>query len=45
MRVVLEKDRFGGEDRGAVGTFEGGFGTAEGAGCFGPERSSPATVA
>lgn len=41
---MLEKDRFGGEDRGAVGTVVEGWGAVEGVECFGAGFSSPATV-
>ena len=42
--VVLEKDRLGGEDLGAVGTDAPGLGIADGVGRFAAGRSSPATV-
>lgn len=41
-KVVLENDRFGGEDLGAVGTGAMGLGIAEV--CFCKDLSSPATV-
>lgn len=42
--VVLEKDRLGGEDLGAVGTDAPVLGIADGVGRFAVGRSSPATV-
>lgn len=42
--VVLEKDRFGGEDLGAVGTVTVDWGKERGTGWVGAGLSSPATV-
>lgn len=43
-KVVLEKDRFGGEDLGAVGTGTTGLGIEDGMGRFGEDLSASATV-
>lgn len=43
-KVVLQNDRFGGDDRGAVGTGKAGFGRVDEDECFGAGGSSPTTI-